>query len=381
MTISLPRIPVPPAWARLLPGTSRWFGPPRRCASVAEYARRAPLETLAAGTAENVPAPSVVTFGPVDAAYVPERAVAIPAPRVFRLQDAAVYGPDAHLVAPDDTFLWDAAWHRGGELTGPVYGRKLFWRRRGRPRRRLAGRTAVIGSDWAIGGFGHFLTDALPRWRLLQDGGHAGADFDQIVLYHPGTPPVLRLLAAAGIPADRLVPYDERCDLECAEMVATTFPGAAPAISPDAASWLRRLVPDQNPREAVYLTRQGWLRHPANADEIERELAHRGYRAIQGAADAGTLDACAHARIIIGVEGANLFNVCFAAPGTRVIVLLPHPGVLPYIPWLCRAAQLPVAVVAAKPGSSPDAPVFPMADLRLALDWAMNAATDRSLAP
>lgn len=376
--IPLPRISLPPPLARLLPGTSRAFGPPRHCARIEEYAGRAPLEILGAGNPERVPPPVVRTFGPVDSAYLPRAGASIPAPTVFRLRDGAVYGPDVHIVAPDDTFLWDAAWHFARDAAWVARGRSLYRRRRPRPRWRLPGRTAVLGSDWAIGGYGHFLTDALPRWRLVQACGITADDFDHFVLYHPETPAVRHLLQAAGLPTDRLLPYSDSHDLECAELTATTFAGAAPEFSPSSAAWLRRLVPSGMPGGPVYLTRTGFRRHPGNATEIEREFVRRGIRTVRGDDGTAVLSACAGAQVIIGVEGANLFNVAFAPPRARVIVLLPHPGVLPYIPWLCRAAGLAVAVVAAQRGSPPDAPVFPVSLVGAALDWAMAGSTDQS---
>lgn len=275
-------------------------------------------------------------------------------------------------MAPDDTFLWDTAWHLGRDPASTFRGRSLYRRRRGRPRRRLSGLTAALGSDWAVGGFGHFVTDALTRWRLLLRRGYAADDFEHFVLFHPASSAAIRLIESAGVPIDRLVPYDDANDLECAELVGTTFPGAVPATSPASAAWLRGLVRAGCSRDHLYLTRAGYIRHPANAAEIEGELAGRGFQTIRGDVGDAVLDASANARTIIGVEGANMFNICFAAPGTRVIVLLPRPGVLPYLPWLCEAAGHELAVVAAERNCSADAPIFPIEHVKAALDWAMN---------
>jgi capsular polysaccharide biosynthesis protein len=377
----LPRKLLPPSWMWLLPGTSRLFGPPRRWATVEEYARRTGMETWMAEPAEKIPPPGPRVYGEVDAAYLPTHALTIFPKLVFRLRDAAVYGPDGHIVAPDDTFLWDTAWHLGRDPARNFRDRSVYRRRRARRRRRLPGRTAMLGSDWAIGGFGHFVTDALPRWRLLLARKYTADDFDHFILFHPTAPAVHRLLQAAGLPIDRLVPYDETHDLECAELIGTTFPGAVPALSPASTAWLRSLISAGSPRERVYLTRAGSRRHPANAAEIEQALAEHGVQTLHGDVGTAVLDACANARTIIGVEGANLFNVCFAPPGARVVVLLPGPGVLPYLPWLCQAAGLELAVVAAKPDSLSSAPVFPVAHVRAALDWAMNAPGPPRVAP
>ena len=369
---SLPRFSLPPALTRALPGTSRSFGPPRRVASTREYASRTGMPLTEVAPAEMLAPPEVRLFGGVEPGFVPTQSETIGPLAVFRLENAAVYGPDAHLVAPDDTFLWDAAWHTVRTPMAALRRSKLYLRRRARRRRRLAGRTALLASDWAIGGFGHFLTDALPRWRLLQAAGHAAAAFDHFVLYHPGTPSANRLIEAARLPAGRLVPYDESCDLECEDLTGTTFPGAAPLLPPASAAWIRGLAPAGRPTDRLYLTRAGYRRHPGNAGELEAELARRGFTTIHGERDADVPAACARAGVIVGVEGSNLFNICFAPRGARIVVLLPGSGVVPYLPWLCQAAGLELAAVAARPDSPASEPVFPLSDVRAALDWALE---------
>lgn len=370
MASLLPRFALPPAWARFLPGSSTLFGPPRRWATVEEHAQRIGFETWIVEPEEGVAAPRARIFGAVDPAFqrLPPRTIY---PKiVFRAREASIYGPDGHIVTQDDTFLWDAAWHLGRDPANTFRGRSLYRRRRPRPRRRLHGRSATLASDWAIGGFGHFVTDALPRWRLLQTLGHAAADFDHIVLFHPETSSARRLLEVAGIPSDRLVAYDPTVDLQCDELTGTTFPGAVPAASANSLAWLRGLIKGDDRRGRVYLSRVGFRRHPANAAEIEWELSRRGFCTVLGNNGAAAPDACANARIVVGVEGANLFNLCFAPPGTRVVLLLPGIGLLPYVPYLCQAAGLQLAIVAASALSPMNAPEFPISAVAAALDWA-----------
>jgi capsular polysaccharide biosynthesis protein len=370
MVSLLPRFSLPLALARCLPGSSALFGPPRRWATVEEYAEHPGFETWIAEPEEGVAAPRARIFGEVDPAFqrLPPRT--IHSKIVFRTHEASIYGPDGHVITRDDTFLWDTAWHLGRDPAKTFRGRNPYRRRRPRQRRRLEGRTATLASDWAIGGFGHFMTDALPRWRLLQNLGHAAPDFDHIVLFHPETPSTRRLVEAAGIPSARLVPYDPNFDLQCDELTGTTFPGAVPAASAHSMAWLRRLGRGGTGVERVYLSRAGYRRHPANAADIEQELSKRKFRTVHG--DDGTTapDACASARVIIGVEGAHLFNLCMAPPGTRVVLLLPGIGLLPYLPYLCQAAGFELAIVAASAGSPLNAPEFPISSVVAALDWA-----------
>ena len=359
-----------PPWVRLLPGNSAFFGPPRRWATVQAYTRRTGSETRMVEPEETISPPPAVLFGEVDPDYLLKTPVRIPEKTVFRLPGAVLYGADAHIVTADDTFLWDTAWHNRRDLSRTFRGCSLYRRKRARPRRRLQGRTAALSSDWSLGGYAHFVADALPRWRLLVAAGYTVDDFDHFVLFAPDSPSVSYLLRAAGLPSDRWVHYNPSCDLECDELVGTTFPGAVPAISPASVAWLRQLVKSRNGDSRIYVSRAGYRRHPANAAEIEAELMRRRWQIVHGDDGTSALDACALARSVVGVEGSNLFNLCFVPPGARVVLLLPGPGMIQYIPFICQAAGHDLAIVAADPGSSPQSPVFPLAAVRSALEWA-----------
>jgi capsular polysaccharide biosynthesis protein len=315
---------------------------------------------------EPVARPTPIWFGEAEQ----EEAITIPSKEVAALSGACLYGPDGNVVTGDDTFLWNTAWHQPTVRGRGFAGRALLRRKKPNARLGLPGRTAGLTSDWSIGGFAHFLVDALPRWRLIRAAGYTPADFRHFALYQPNSETARFLIRAAGIPADRLVAYTPSTDYQCDELVTTSFPGAAPAISPSSIAWLRTLAGTADPRRRVYASRAGYRRHPANAIEIEDELRRRGFEILHGEQGTSALDAFAHARVTVGVEGSNLFNLCFAPPGSRAVLLLPGPHMLQYIPFICQAAGLSLGIVTAIPASPIDAPVFSISAVVSALDWA-----------
>lgn len=362
-----------PPWSRLLPGSSAGFGPPRRWARVADYLRDTGEPSWQVEPAEEIPCPGVQLFGDGLAQFVSGGPVVIPPRTVFRARNLVILGPDSHLVGRRDTFLWDAAWHNTPlDRRAQFSTRSTFKRKFSRPRRKLPGLTAVLGSDWAVGSFGHFVHDALSRWRLVQQAGFRDDDFDQFVLYHPDSDSVRWFIRAAGIPENRVINYDPAVDLVGAEAVGTALGSFPPAHAPATMRWLRQLALNAGAEsgERVYLSRAGYRRHPANHEEIESALLQRGFRIVRSDDGMAANRACLSARIVVGVEGTNLAGACFAPPGAKVIILLPTVATFPVYPYMFAACGHSTAVVGTRPGSPVDAPEFPLAQLVPALRWA-----------
>ena len=362
-----------PPWTQLLPGSSASFGPPRRWARVADYVRAAGETSWEVEAAEEIRQPAARLFGEGTASFVARGPIAIPARRVFRARGMAIIGPDAHLVGKHDTLLWDAAWHEVGR--DPTIGfreRVISKRKLARPRRKLAGLTAALGSDWAVGSFGHFIHDSLSRWRLLQLAGFRAGDFDQFILFHPDSVSARWFVKAAGIPEDRIVGFDPSVDLECDEVVATALGSLPPAHARGTMRWLRELALSAGTEhhERVYLSRAGYIRHPFNAPELESEMRRRGFHLAKADDGMAGNRVCLSAKIIVGVEGTNLASACFAPPGAKVVILLPAEKTFPVFPYMFEACGHATAVVGARPGTPVRSPEFPLENFRAALDWA-----------
>ena len=105
------------------------------------------------------------------------------------------------------------------------------------------------------------------------------------------------------------------------------------------------------------------------APPAEYHSRGRNFRTVHSDDGAVPFRSAAAARLLVGVEGSNLINLCFCPPGARFVLLLPRSDVIPYIPFICQAAGLELAIVAAAPESPFHAPVFPLTAVRAALDW------------
>jgi len=325
----------PPGVVRWLPGDSRHFGPPRRWTTLARYFAAQPDLIREVLPAHPIVVAHPTVLGELPARFQESTQANAPAAQVFNVRNAALLGPEGWVVAPPDTFLLEA----GAEVHDArrrLAEYQVFRSRQGRakPRRRLPGRTLSLASDYAIGGFGHFLHDALSRLLLVDRAGLSLDAFDWIYLPRPDTAVARALVAHLGVRPERLLNYDPSHDLDCAELTATRFPGIPGYFSPPYVEHLQaRFAPEPTRTDRrVYLSRRGFRRTFANAAAIDAVLARHGFEEVLPHEDPATLQKCAEAACIVSLEGANFFNAFVCSSGTRVLLIFPDrlPHHLPY---------------------------------------------------
>lgn len=340
LELSLRGFSFPPALLPWLPLSSRSFGPPRQHAETCAYfARHAGKFTeVYPHVAAAMPHP--VLLNHVDPAYFVHIRKTLPPAFVFTLPNARILGSAGWIVGERDTLLVESSFWREPDFPHPFRTHFILGRKRAPALRQLAGRCLSLASDFAIGGFGHFLHDSLPRLHLVEKAGHRLKDFDWLYLPRLDSPATRALVAALDFPPERILQHDPGCDLEAEELVATTYPGTPgnlPAYTP---RFLReRFTPwATRAHRKIFLSREGFRRDLANRPAIERLLLAHNFEICRPHTD-DAIRACSEAGVIVAQEGANLMNTLFAPPGTRVLMLLPESGQnLPYAFTLAAAA-------------------------------------------
>lgn len=325
----------PPPIVRWLPSSSRQFGPPRHWCRMADYFGNHPGTLREVLPAHPVAIARPITVGEFPSRFLEAPATTAPAGQVFTVREASLLGPEGWVVAPPDTWLVDAGYefHDPSKTLAHYH---VFRARQGRakPRRRLAGRCLSLATDYAIGGFGHFIHDSLSRLLLVERGGWNVRDFDWVYLPRPDTAAVRELVAQLGIDPRRLLTHDPAHDLDCEELTATRFPGVPGYFSPPYAEFLRgRFSPPPTRRDRrIYLSRRGFRRNFANVEEIESILRQHGFEEVRADTDPATRQKCAEAALVFSLEGANFFNALWCPAGTRVLLVFPDrlPHSLPY---------------------------------------------------
>lgn len=343
---------------RWLPGDSTRFGPPRRWMRLRDYFSARPGSLRVALAEQALPPPRPALDSTMPQRFLASFRDSVPAAFVFTLHDARLLGAEGWVVAPGDIFLIDASFE-GNVAAKAVRDHHIYRSRRGvaLPLKQLKGRCLSLASDYAVGGFGHFVHDSITRLLLIEQAGFKLSDFDWIYVPHPRTAVPLGIISSLGVPRERILNYDPSSDFQCEELTATSFPGAPGYIAPVYAEFLRRRftpVPTRRNRR-VYLSRSGSRRNFSNLAEVETVQRRHGFEEVVPHKDAETLQKCAEAEFVFCLEGAGFFNSISCAAGTRVLIVFPDrlPHVVPYALTFAEAARFRTLAMG---GKSADAP-------------------------
>ncbi len=277
---------------------------------------------------------------------------------VARLSDARLHGDgdaeEFRVETAGGAFLGDLL----RETDDPLEG---SWRHgepgRGTPSRRLAGTTVVLAQVWADNYY-HFRLQCLPRVLL------ARRVIEMDAVAHWVVPPLRsgfqrRLLAAAGVPTDRLVEPKAGEVLLADDLIVPSIPGEDRYV----AEWAWRysasvIAPDDTfpAHEKVYVRRgHDRVRRLVNEAQVIPFLEARGFVCL--AMDTLSLEQQAalfgSARVIVGVHGAAFTNLIYARPGTRLVEIMPANYVDPCFERLATSLGLDHRVVVGREPHQP----------------------------
>jgi capsular polysaccharide biosynthesis protein len=187
----------------------------------------------------------------------------------------------------------------------------------------VGGRLGVLAARGDVSYY-HYLTDVLPRLRVLEQAGAVER------LYVPASLPHQRqLLELAGIPSEHVLDADEVRHVQAEMLVVPGLPDADLKTPPWVVSFLReRLLPpglERVPGRRLYVTRgsRSGSRIVTNEDEVVRMLEPFGFEVIDPGAMpvAEQIRTFAGADAIVAPHGAALANLAFASAGAAVIEL------------------------------------------------------------
>lgn len=334
---------IPRGAVRILPGTSRHFGPPRRWATFSQYRQR-----YRCVWREVLPATSCLYPKPEAAPALSDRLwrAGWPEQGVAFLPGARALGAEGWPVGEDDTLLIDLATGlERPEYTAYLTGRCRIDRSRG-------GRALNLASCYARENYCHFLLDALPRLELALRAGISLDAVDWVLVPDFLGASREAFFRALGLPERKLLRLPPGVQYRFDELIQPSFPGRESFVPPWVAEFYRRRLLEPlgwptEPRVRLYVARS--QRGLANDDEVWRALEPRGFLRVEPGTWEENVGLFSRAEMIVGPHGAGLSNVIFSPPDCRLIEIVPGDRPFPYFYSAACAAGVGYTAVLATP--------------------------------
>jgi hypothetical protein len=228
------------------------------------------------------------------------------------------------VVTADNAVLADLSPEVWGPANHPIYSR---WHL---PKSRLlSGRIAIGVTPEASGNYHHWLLDLVPRVLLLKHAAENFSNYDALLLNGSRANYEREILAALGVPPEKIRYVDSR---ERFQIASAVFPSMdINVIAPWKVHGLRGLPfsGKQNQHRRLYLSRaRAAVLRIANENEISEILRHRNFEIVEAENLSWREQAnlFAGASVIVAPHGAALANIVFCKPGTRVVEISTRAG-------------------------------------------------------
>ncbi len=221
------------------------------------------------------------------------------------------------VVTADDAVLADLSPEVWGPANHPIFRAGTL------PKSRLLnGRIAIGVTPEANGNYYHWLLDLVPRVLLLKHAAQNFSNYDALLLNGSRANYEREILAALGVPPEKIRYVDSR---ERFQIASAVFPSMETnVIAPWKVHGLRDLASSgkQNQHRRLYLSRaRAAVRRIANENEISEILRHRNFEIVEAEnlSWREQADLFASGSVIVAPHGAALANIVFCKPGTRVV--------------------------------------------------------------
>lgn len=245
-----------------------------------------------------------------------EGQVEFPESFVLRVPKGRVLG-DGTVIGEDNAILSETTtdFHRKQEYHHLLHEYKI-------PSiERFEGCLAVVASPGSHNYF-HWTLDSLPRLRLLQ-----GLD-DEIDAYYMDNRSRFHRewIDMLGIPEEKIIAASPKRHIQATKLLVPSFAGIAGLPSPEGLNFVRSFMPPtEGGRKRIYISRSGARRRRIlNEPDILPLLKQYGFETIRPAEMTvkEQMQTFASADVVVSPHGAELTNLAFCRPGTKVIEIL-----------------------------------------------------------
>ncbi len=232
-------------------------------------------------------------------------------------------GGRGSVIANDGKMLFDVSvdWSAGANdaTRHPLlHGKKLA------KAERLAGTSTVLATSESARFF-HWMTDALPRLKILRKAGPVPWEQIDHFVVSDGIPAIRESLSLVGIRKERVVVSRRDSHFLCDWLVVPSLAGAPGNVPAWAIDFLRSQLLKSAPatrEKRVYVSRaKASGRKILNEEEILPLLFRRGFICVtlEEMSLREQIALFAEAAAIVAPHGAGLTNLAWCAPNTKVV--------------------------------------------------------------
>jgi hypothetical protein len=206
---------------------------------------------------------------------------------------------------------------------------------------RRRGVALSLVSEYAWQNYAHFLLESLTRLDLFKKAGYHFDDVDHVLCTLP-FPGMERLLDRLGVPSSKCVHAKPEEIFRPDTLILPSQTGKYGFPTPETVEFLRRNFqePDKTPWRKIYIQRQN-SRKIVNEEALSpalRDFGFEVYRLCNEAEEQHRI--FSEARVVVGVHGADMANLAFCAPGTRILEISPTDFHRPYFYHLAESAGM-----------------------------------------
>lgn len=240
------------------------------------------------------------------------------------------------VIAPDNKLLWDVSveWAKNAPEHSIFQETTL-------PPLIKTDKTVALLTHPAAHNYYHWLLEAIARIHLLQK---TGIKIDKYIVNHRSLPFQLKILAACGIPKEKIIQPYEFFHLQARKLIVPSYVNMPNAWS---CKYVRnQLLPHMSSRkprgyEQIYIRRKTY-RKVINEDEIVGLLEKYGFKCVEleSMPLKKQIRLFNSAKIIVAPHGAGLANLVFCKPRTKVIELFTPSFMEPHYWLISRLLKL-----------------------------------------
>lgn len=236
-------------------------------------------------------------------------------------------------ILPGDAILLDESWEFDLK---DIYEKDIFQRVHLGDPELIDGKVALLGT-YGDDNYFHWMIHTLPRLDLLRRSCF-GEGIDFFVVHETSKRFMKETLEILGIKESQLINIRERPHLKSRELLVPTTPSINGLVPQFACQFLKENIPAKDGfsvGERIYISREtAGFRKVLNEEEVVDFLRPFGFEKVvmdqYSVAEQAAIHK--HAKVIVSPHGANLTNIAFCEPGTKLVEIF-APNFVPMCYW------------------------------------------------